>query len=502
MIPEKKDFFYEMTLRICGSLHLEVAMSNTIAYLKEFIPTDEMYMCLFEYDRQIYRIIAKATENDGVLMNDDHILPPDAVRATEEFDLNQVIVIKDLHEDPVLSSLFSDKYSKNLSCMVLPLSIEKNLVGVILLFSAGENVYGEKHAELLTTVASPFGIAFSNALVHLEQVRLKQRLYEENNELKQKIQNEKDQKVIGKDNGLKEVYKMANLVAPLNSPVLITGETGTGKEVIANAIHQSSQRANGPFVKVNCGAIPETLLDSELFGHEKGAFTGSTGKKIGRFERAHTGTIFLDEVGELTMEAQTRLLRVIQEREIERVGGVEPIDVDIRILCATNKDLNLMVKEGKFREDLLFRINVFPIPIPPLRQRKEDIPLLVEHFVEVKSQEIGLRTVPKISDKQMEKLINYLWPGNVRELQNIIERSIIINRDSDLEFDNLLSSDTTSGVDTIHPPLSLDSAMKEHIMKALEKSGGKINGKGGAAAILNINPNTLRNRMKKLGIKY
>ncbi len=216
-------------------------------------------------------------------------------------------------------------------------------------------------------------------------------------------------------------------VATINSPVLLLGETGVGKDVIANAIHYSSTRSGNPIITVNCGAIPESLIDSELFGHEKGAFTGAISQRRGRFERADSGTIFLDEIGELPLQVQVKLLRVLQNREFERVGGTETIRPDIRIIAATNRNLEQMVNEKKFREDLWFRLNVFPIYVPPLRARKEDIPELAHHFVEIKSVELKLPAFPKISSKAMGLLTSYDWPGNVRELQNVVERELILN---------------------------------------------------------------------------
>ena len=234
--------------------------------------------------------------------------------------------------------------------------------------------------------------------------------------------------IIGARFGLKEVMRMVEHVAPTNSPVMIIGETGTGKEVIANAIHLSSKRKGSAFVKINCGAIPDSLIDSELFGHEKGAFTGAISQKKGRFERAHNGTIFLDEVGELPLQAQVRLLRVLQQHEIERVGGSQTIPVDVRIITATHKNLEEMVRIGQFREDLWFRLNVFPIIIPPLHQRTIDIPALVDYFLEQKSMDMKIRKLPSLAPGAIEKLLTYDWPGNVRELEYLVERTLILNQ--------------------------------------------------------------------------
>ncbi len=300
-------------------------------------------------------------------------------------------------------------------------------------------------------------------------------------------------------------------VAPLTAHVMLTGETGVGKEVVANAIHYASTRRTGPFIKVNCGAFAESLLDSELFGHEKGAFTGAVQSKRGRFERAHKGTLFLDEVGELTPAAQVRLLRVLQDGCIERVGGTAPISVDVRIIAATHRNLPEMVRKGTFREDLWFRLNVFPIHIPPLRQRKSDIPALVHHFIDRKLKAFNLSKHPVVAPGTMEQLTAYAWPGNVRELENMVERALIRHQSrgngNPLVFSDLLPDSpeppaALHGSEETGRHLTLDQAMTRHIQSVLAATHGKIQGKDGAAAILEIHPSTLRSRLDKLGIPY
>ncbi|HOS29114.1 MAG TPA: sigma 54-interacting transcriptional regulator, partial [Deltaproteobacteria bacterium] len=317
--------------------------------------------------------------------------------------------------------------------------------------------------------------------------------------------------IIGAGGGLYNVMEAVTQVAPLNTPVLLMGETGVGKEIIANRIHYSSPRKEGPFVKINSGAIPEGLIDSELFGHEKGAFTGALARKSGRFELAHQGTLFLDEVGDLPASVQVRLLRVLQEKEIERVGGSKPIKVDVRIIAATHRNMAVLVREGSFRLDLWFRINVFPITIPPLRERKSDIPNLIRYFIMRKSRELNLGFNPELAPGTMERLMAYDWPGNVRELQNIVERVLIQSRitgsSQPLRFDEFAFPGGGSKARQSLPEpegkfLSLDEAMKLHIQSALDLTHGKIHGKGGAAELLRINPNTLRHRMRMLGIPY
>jgi transcriptional regulator with GAF, ATPase, and Fis domain len=292
-------------------------------------------------------------------------------------------------------------------------------------------------------------------------------------------------------------------VAPQNSPVLLLGETGTGKEVIANAIHVTSPRQSGPLVRVQCGAIPESLLASELFGHEPGAFTSAVGVRRGRFERAHGGTIFLDEIGELTLDAQVKLLRVLQDREIERLGGSQPIQVDVRVIAATHRDLPAMVREGRFREDLFFRLDVVPIRLPPLRERKEDIPALAHHFVARIARETGLASQPILAPGSLERLASYGWPGNVRELENVVERELILSRGEPLTFASLPQARPNAPERApVEAPLPLDEAMGAHILEVLERCGGRVQGPGGAAEILRVNPSTLRARMRRLGIPF
>jgi transcriptional regulator with GAF, ATPase, and Fis domain len=313
-------------------------------------------------------------------------------------------------------------------------------------------------------------------------------------------------RIIGADFGLRDVMEKADIAASVESPVLLLGETGVGKDIIANYIHYASSRYKESFITVNCGAIPDALIDSELFGHEKGAFTGALSQKRGRFERAHQGTIFLDEIGELPLPAQVRLLRVLQSKEIERVGGVKTIPLDIRIVAATHRNLEEMVKEKMFREDLWFRLNVFPLLIPPLRRRVEDIPALAQHFIERKKKELNLSSTPDLATGAIDTLMAYDWPGNVRELENVIERAMILHRGDPLRFDDL-GLTATESIDTAvgasrEEPLELDALVRGHIQRVLKLTGGKIHGPGGAGDLLKVNPDTLRYRMKKLGIPF
>jgi formate hydrogenlyase transcriptional activator len=301
----------------------------------------------------------------------------------------------------------------------------------------------------------------------------------------------------GRSAAMQEVFRAIELVAETNSSVLILGETGTGKELIARAIHRASRRKAAVMVKMNCAALPATLIESELFGHERGAFTGAVQQRKGRFELASRGTIFLDEVGELPLEAQVKLLRVLQEHEFERVGGTQTVRVDARVIAATNRDLASDVQRGTFRSDLYFRLNIFPIRLPPLRDRRDDIPILARHFLREFAARLG-RQVDRFDARALDRLVSYDWPGNVRELANILERAVILCQGRVLQADHLgLPVHSPSLVDDM---VTLEEAERRHIRKALEQTGGVLAGPNGAAALLGLNRSTLWSRMKKLGI--
>jgi len=322
------------------------------------------------------------------------------------------------------------------------------------------------------------------------------------------------EEIVGQSRPLAEVIEKVKLVAGTDSSVLILGETGTGKELVARAVHSNSERRNRPLVKVNCAALPAGLIESEFFGHERGAFTGATDRRIGRFELAHGGTIFLDEIGDMPPDLQAKLLRVLQEHQFERVGGSNPIKVDVRVIAATNRDLLHSVSDGTFRQDLYYRLNVFPVQLPPLRERREDIPPLVHYFVRRFSLKIG-RKISHIQRETMERLMNYSWPGNVRELENVLERALILSRGSELEVgpgvlpevaaapqpQTAVSQPREENPPAVLPPQSIDEVERNHILEVLMRTNWRIEGTEGAAALLNMNPSTLRSRMKRLGVQ-
>jgi DNA-binding NtrC family response regulator len=310
--------------------------------------------------------------------------------------------------------------------------------------------------------------------------------------------------IIGKSDALYKVLEQIAIVAPTDSTVLLHGETGTGKELIARAIHNLSSRRDRPFVQINCAAIPAGLLESELFGHEKGAFTGALMQKKGRFELADHGSLFLDEIGDISLELQPKLLRAVQEQEFERLGSAKTIHVDVRFIAATHRDLAAMIREGKFREDLFYRLNVFPIEVPPLRERRGDIPLLVSHFVSKLSRQMG-KKISSIPTQAMEVLANAWWPGNVRELQNFIERAVILTQGSELnvpiaELKNGMRADRSNSVPRFHSATTFHDAERQAIINALKATSGKIAGAGGAAELLGLKRTTLQNKIRRLNV--
>jgi transcriptional regulator with GAF, ATPase, and Fis domain len=511
---QSRDFFWEATKRILGNLEIETGLKDSINYLREYMPADGIYLQRYESDLNAMRIVAHATPESCELSDILIPLDEDAKAALSELaekwkkgKMPPVIVINEPEDEPVTRCMLESLNEPLSSAMSLPLIIGDQVAGTLALLAEGKNRFTKEHAELYTTLKEPFFVAMSNTLKHREVIKLKDLLADDNKYLHGELRRLSGDEVIGGNFGLKDVMHKVHQVSALDSPVLLLGETGVGKDVIANVIHYSSSRSNSPFVSVNCGAIPDSLIDSELFGHEKGAFTGALAQKRGRFERANKGTIFLDEIGELPLQAQVRLLKVLQNREIERVGGVKTINLDIRIIAATNRNLEEMVRKGEFREDLWFRLNVFPIWIPPLRERKSDIPALLQHFISQKAKELKLSVIPHLDNNVIDYLMEYKWPGNVRELQNLVERALIINPHGPISIDDIsipFNKEKQKKIKEAENNYSdnLNEIVSKHIYKVLEKTKGKIHGPGGAAELMGINPSTLRNRMRKLKIKY
>ncbi len=512
MSPFQDSFFRETVLRICSSLDIEKALSRCLEYLKNYIPADSMHLSVYLADVQMLEFVAAAGDitdrpNAGAIS-----VPAIDWEAAENQrpGMPFLCMINDPINDPEINNILQQlDMDTNFSSMVMRLSLEDSYIGEVAVKSHETHKYTEDHARLFVQLRDPLAVALANALKHMEVVRLNELLADESKYFQQEIRAREGEEVIGADFGLKGVMQQVQQVASLDNPVLILGETGSGKGIIADTIHKLSRRSQGPMITVNCGAIPDALLESELFGHEKGAFTGAEKQKRGRFERGQGGTVFLDEIGELPFQSQVKLLHVLQHKEIERVGGSQSIPLDIRIIAATNRDLAAMVRAGEFREDLWYRLNVFPVMVPPLRQRKEDIPALVHYFLGRKAADVKLPYRPKLASGALHKLMELDWPGNVRELENFIERALIQSKGQEIDIEQLIHSISLSqsrpdleNEHDLHPFPTLDAVCTNHIRRALGRSKGKISGPGGAAELLGLHPNTLRQRMDKLGIEY
>lgn len=425
---------------------------------------------------------------------------PEGLPAGEALATGRPVVVSTVDFDrfpsPIYRTFAGLGFSANCS---IPIFGPNGLTGVLDLARRSTQPFTEDEIELLVQVGRQVAIAMENAVAYRELTELKDKLATEKLYLEDEIRFDQNiGNMIGEGPAFQAVLSGIQVVAPTDATVLIEGETGTGKELVARAVHDLSGRSRKSFIKVNCAAIPATLLESELFGHEKGSFTGAFAQKIGRFELAHQGTLFLDEVGEIPLELQSKLLRAIQEQELERLGGTRTIRVDVRFIAATNRSLKQMVEEGKFRSDLYYRLHVFPLTVPPLRERREDIPLLVRYFTQKYATRMN-RPIDSVPTGTIEALTNYEWPGNIRELQNVIERSVILSpgRTLTVSLPEIRSS---------LPPLPRaarpdDTAERDRILQALRECGGRVAGPKGAANLLGLRRTTLQSRMRKYGIE-
>ena len=438
-------------------------------------------------------------------------MTPDDSHVGRVFRTQEPFVRQDLARErqyPMEDSALADGVR---SYAIVPLVVRDTVIGTLAVASVNPGQYSEADAAFLQEAAAQIALALENMRAYEEIAALKARLEHENVYLQEEIHREHNfVEMVGSSPELLAVLHQVGQVAPTDSTVLVSGETGTGKELIARAIHDRSERRDRPLVKVNCSAISAGLVESELFGHVKGAFTGAIERRVGRFELADGGTLFLDEVGELPLETQVKLLRVLQEREFEAVGSNRSVRVDVRVIAATNRDLEEAVRSGRFRADLFYRLNVFPITMPPLRARASDIPQLVTFFMSRFARKFG-KPVAAVFEDTMRRLTSYHWPGNVRELQNIIERAVVLAEGPTLELGpDLLPTPVGAppAVDrpaaTAVPAAGLDTLLAEversHILAALKQAGGVVEGSRGAAKLLNLHPNTLRSRMERLGI--
>jgi formate hydrogenlyase transcriptional activator len=459
------------------------------------------YASLLIYDAEIQALRLKALDfpDSAGAIREDAIVPLEDTLAGYVFRTRQgrIFTLEEAGEiSPSTHEIISREGLNSLGC--IPLITRSAVLGTLNVGSRRENFFSADDLQFFMQAGGQIAIALDNALSYARIEELNARLAEEKVYLEDEIRTDnRFEEIIGQSRALRAILKQVETVAPTDSTVLIYGETGTGKELLARAIHDLSSRRQGTFVKLNCAAIPTGLLESEMFGHEKGAFTGAIAQRIGRFELAHRGTMFLDEVGEIPLELQTKLLRVLQEREFERLGSSRTIRTDARLVAATNRDLTAMVEDREFRADLYYRLNVFPITVPALRDRREDIPLLVRYFVQQFARRMNKR-ITSIPAEAMQVLTRYHWPGNIRELQNFIERAVIITPASTLQAP---IRELKRGVASSAEAKTLAAAERDAIVQALRDSGGRVGGERGAAARLGMKRTTLQAKMRKLGIE-
>ena len=476
------------------------AFSSSIGRI---VPHDAATIALFDEDTDKLRVQFLSVGDTEVNPN-EVLLDPDNSPAGQAFRARRPVILSQL--DVTSTAPESVKHLTEMgmqSGLWVPLIHRERTLGTLTVVSRMESAFSSHDAEVLGQVAGQVAMAVNNAMAFKKIAELRDRLDQEKRYLEDEINlDHRFDDIIGESTGLRNVLRQIETVAPTDATVLIQGETGTGKELLARAIHRLSPRSERTFIKINCAAIPAGLLESELFGHEKGAFTGAITRKIGRLELAHEGTLFLDEVGEMPLDLQPKLLRALQEHEIERLGGTRPIPINVRLIAATNRDLAKMVVEKQFRSDLFYRLKVFPISAPPLRDRAADIPILVRHFVSRHARRMG-KTIEIIPPDTMEALVNWKWPGNIRELENLLERAVILSRGpmlhvplAELEaVEDVEDDESASANPTLH------AAEREHILRALREAKGVIGGTGGAADRLGLKRTTLNSKIKKLGIE-
>ncbi|HZE68282.1 MAG TPA: sigma 54-interacting transcriptional regulator [Pyrinomonadaceae bacterium] len=492
---DRSQLLLEVNNTLVSNLNFRELLSAISVCLRRVIPHDVAGLALLDPAINKLRVTALEFPADESAFIEDEIIELEGTPAGLAISTRKPVMSGLDHlADPV-----GMRAGIKSGCTV-PLISHDRTLGILGVASLSENAFTDDDAELLNQVGKQVAIAVENALAFREIDALKNKLKEEKLYLEEEIRTEYNfEEIVGNSPALKRVLQEVQTVAATDSTVLIYGETGTGKELIAHAIHNLSQRRERTLVKVNCAAIPTGLLESEFFGHERGAFTGAIDRRIGRFELADKGTIFLDEVEDIPLELQSKLLRVLQEQEFERLGSSRTLRVAVRVVAATNSDLSQLVAEKKFRNDLYYRLNVFPINVPPLRERPEDIPLLVHSFAHKFAQQMKKRieTVPR---ETMAALTSYHWPGNIRELQNLVERGVILSRGSSLEIPLTELKESTKPSNHTNGATTLENVERDHILRILSESSWVIGGPKGAAARLGLNRTTLNHRMRKLGI--
>lgn len=499
---QRLNLLLEVTNQVISNLDLRDLLRAISGSVRRVMECDGVGVVLPDGESNQLRVYAlDFPENKGCI-KEEHVISMDGSPLGEAFRSGEPV----LHDhtdgsDSHKCYIVAGGATKS-SCFI-PLLSRERPAGVLALVRIGKKGFRQEEVAFLTQVARQVAIAVENACAYQQIASLKDQLAQENLYLEDEIRSELNfEEIIGESSALRRVLGQVETVAPTDSTVLIYGETGTGKELIARAIHNLSARRPNAFVKLNCAAIPTGLLESELFGHEKGAFTGAVTQRIGRFELAHHGTIFLDEIGEIPLELQPKLLRVLQEREFERLGGARTLRTDARLIAATNSDLAAKVAEQEFRSDLFYRLNVFPLRVPPLRERPEDIPILVRHFAQQFARRMN-KTIASIPSETMNSLARYHWPGNIRELQNVIERAVILSTGPGLKVSLAdLKPRSSNGQEASNPPSqgTLEEAERKHILAVLGETNWVVGGRNGAATRLGLNRSTLQFRMRKLGL--
>ncbi len=502
---DRQRLLLEINNTLTSHLDLRELVKAISACLRRVMPHDLAGFCL--YDPSTGQLSAHAldfSQNQDVVGVGDPV-PLEGTPEGKAFTSGKAVLIRKLDVADFPVEIMKRAAAHGLdSGIAVPLISRGRVLGTLSVVSLHENAFTEDDAELLAGIGSQVAIAVENGLAYREIAELKEKLSKEKLYLEDEIRTQYNfEEIIGDSPALKRVLKQVETVAPTDSTVLIQGETGAGKELIARAIHNLSRRRERTFVKMNCAAIPTGLLESELFGHERGAFTGAIAQKIGRFELAHQGTLFLDEVGDIPLELQSKLLRVLQEQEFERLGSTRTIKVNIRLVAATNRDLEQMVADKQFRSDLYYRLNVFPIRVPSLRERSQDIPVLVRYFTQKHARRMDKR-IQSIPGDALAALSKYHWPGNIRELENLIERSVILSSGPDLHVP-LGELKVRATAPAPAPTLAdgdgtLEAAERAHILRALKDTDWVLGGASGAAARLGMKRTTLQSKIKKLGI--
>jgi formate hydrogenlyase transcriptional activator len=496
----KLSLILDLNNSVVANLKLRDVLQSISPSIRKVMRLDLVALILPDKDSQQTRLYALDFPDSKGLVQQDQVTPFDGSVSGQVLRTGKPWV-GDVGELPQLGASHQIGLEEGLQTLcMLPLNRGSRVLGVLCLARLQKNAFTQPDVDFLSQIAGQIAIAIDNALAYRQISELKDQLTQEKLYLEGELRSEMNfEEIIGNSAALRKVLRQVEAVAPTGSTVLIFGETGTGKELIARAVHNLSDRHSNAFVKLNCAAIPTGLLESELFGHERGSFTGAVAQRIGRFELASPGTIFLDEVGEIPLDLQPKLLRVLQEREFERLGSSRTLRTDARLIAATNRDLGAMVEEQTFRSDLFYRLNVFPIHVPALRERTEDIPFLVRHFAQHFARDMK-KQIDTISSETMSALVRYPWPGNIREMQNVIERAVILSRGPVLHIPLTdLKTRTAGGGDT-NGSVTLEDVERRHILSILEQTNWVFAGPNGAAARLGIKRPTLQFRMQKLGI--